>query len=452
MEELEEMMFMEAIRLSLAAEEERKRKEEKAERKEAKKKEKEERKAARKNERQGSFYGGSSSASGSSLSLGLGRRRGNSGASHLRMEASVHHAQAAHSTSSLGKVHESPPSTSTGTGTTPAVDKGKGVDRGPAAADTGERGDGPSPTDSSSLPIPTISRGPSHLRQISNASSITSSLADSATGSSTNQDHHGDGDNRRTSGMGHARQGSGATDGDASEPMFNFRSLAEMVGVDIENGESTGTTRSTTGDKDDADEVPEAEHMDQAGHEATEESVATLKPQSEVPEGQGSVGGGEEGKTTELAPSNVATPEVTVTPDAAESESEGVKTQEPSSQAGLEPTPTITIGQPVWARVYSIDQASSVTGRKMECIFRDWEQSSGRTPKAFRWLTKPGWGAFPAVVVPFAEGGAHLVVGQAADLVGAGQDGGVLRGEGRGVMFAEVEFADDIVPGAARLF
>ncbi|KAL2759909.1 hypothetical protein ACRALDRAFT_206033 [Sodiomyces alcalophilus JCM 7366] len=345
MEELEEMMFMEAIRLSLAAEEERKRKEEKAERKEAKKKEKEERKAARKNERQGSFYGGSSSASGSSLSLGLGRRRGNSGASHLRMEASVHHAQAAHSTSSLGKVHESPPSTSTGTGTTPAVDKGKGVDRGPAAADTGERGDGPSPTDSSSLPIPTISRGPSHLRQISNASSITSSLADSATGSSTNQDHHGDGDNRRTSGMGHARQGSGATDGDASEPMFNFRSLAEMVGVDIENGESTGTTRSTTGDKDDADEVPEAEHMDQAGHEATEESVATLKPQSEVPEGQGSVGGGEEGKTTELAPSNVATPEVTVTPDAAESESEGVKTQEPSSQAGLEPTPTITIGQ-----------------------------------------------------------------------------------------------------------
>jgi len=83
---------MEAIRLSLAAEEERKRKEEKEEQKKAKKREKEDRKAAKAAAKQGAVYeggvdgrSGQSSASGSSLSLpGFGRKRGNSGASNLR--------------------------------------------------------------------------------------------------------------------------------------------------------------------------------------------------------------------------------------------------------------------------------------------------------------------------------------------------------------------------------
>jgi len=76
-EDLEEMMMMEAIRLSLAAEEERKTKADKEATKEAKKKEKR-------------VYGsGASLASGSALSLSLpgpGRRRGNSGASNLARE------------------------------------------------------------------------------------------------------------------------------------------------------------------------------------------------------------------------------------------------------------------------------------------------------------------------------------------------------------------------------
>ncbi len=83
-DDLEDMMMMEAIRLSLAAEEERKRKAEKEAAKEAKKKAKEEKKREKKERK---VYGsGPSSASGSALSLslpGLGRRRGNSGASQL---------------------------------------------------------------------------------------------------------------------------------------------------------------------------------------------------------------------------------------------------------------------------------------------------------------------------------------------------------------------------------
>merc|ERR1711964_164895 len=92
MEDLEEMMMMEAIRQSLAAEEERKKKMEKEAAKEAKKKAKEDKKKEKKEKR---VYGsGASSASGSALSLslpslGIGRRRGNSGASNLQREVTL---------------------------------------------------------------------------------------------------------------------------------------------------------------------------------------------------------------------------------------------------------------------------------------------------------------------------------------------------------------------------
>ncbi|ROT42864.1 hypothetical protein SODALDRAFT_336441 [Sodiomyces alkalinus F11] len=354
MEELEEMMFVEAIRLSLAAEEERKRKEEKAVRKEAKKKEKEERKAARKAEKQGSFYGGSSSASGSSLSLGLGRRRGNSGASNLRMEASLQNAQAAHSTSSLCRVPETPPSASTDTGTTSTAaatsDKGKGVDRSPTEADTGE-GIGPSATTggSSSLPIPIMSRVPSHLRQISNASSISSSLGDSAAGSSLNQDHHHhlDADSPQTSATSPGQRSGDGADHDSSEPMYNFRSLAEIVGVDIESGETTGSRRSTEG-KADAHRKPEVEHMEDTGDAITQASVATLKPPPTIPEGvvpeeQGAASGDRDGEVTDVRPgSNVTTPEVTITTDTPGSVEGDVNKRELSSDRAVEQTPATT--------------------------------------------------------------------------------------------------------------
>ena len=88
MDDLEDMMMMEAIRLSLAAEDERKRRLDKELAKEAKKRAKEDKKKEKK-ERKGVYGSGASSANGSALSLslpGLGRRRGNSGGSNLARE------------------------------------------------------------------------------------------------------------------------------------------------------------------------------------------------------------------------------------------------------------------------------------------------------------------------------------------------------------------------------
>ncbi|KAL2129251.1 hypothetical protein VTI74DRAFT_8005 [Chaetomium olivicolor] len=244
LEDLEEMMFAEAVRLSLAAEEERKRKAEKEERKEAKKREKEARKAAKAAAKlagpyEGSGRSGQSSASGSSLSLpglGFGRKRGNSAASNLRIEASVANAMA--------------------TGDAPEAntkDKGKGVDRTASAAaenSSASAGDsanvGSSTSTASPRPVPHLPAGPSHLRQMSNASSITSSILDSQHGSYTSPSHLQD---PRGSGLSlGSRSGASEDGGDqdrdrdpsaSTEPMFNFRSLAEVVGVSLE-GENAG--------------------------------------------------------------------------------------------------------------------------------------------------------------------------------------------------------------------
>ena len=275
MDELEDMMFMEAVRLSLAAEEERKRKEEKAYRKEAKKREKEEKKAAKK---QGTspYGGGSGGASGSSLSLGgFGRRRGNSSASHLRMEATV---QGAAQTSK--STEPSPPNSADKEQDNDRPeddamgDKGKAVDRGSSS-------DPPTPDGASpfgTLPIPTGSsgRGGSHLRQMSNASSV-GSFDDTPSGSYTGHD----GTNKRASGM---SVGGQSEDGDrdtGSEPMFNFRSLAEIVGVNIDDGqantedgsESPGkgaqpTRRPLSSVDEDEKEETEAEHVEERKYAA----------------------------------------------------------------------------------------------------------------------------------------------------------------------------------------
>lgn len=288
MDELEEMMFMEAVRLSLAAEEERKRKEEKAYRKEAKKREKEERKALKK---QGGPYGSGSGASASSLSLGIGRRRGNSTASNLLMEATM---------SRASQASKSPePSMDSRNGS----DKGKGVDRVPQ-----ELHAGPSAS-SSSLPLPvTTPRGGSHLRQMSNASSIGSSGGDSPVGSYSNQAYLGADEGPRSSGL---SLGAYSDDGDrdagsaGNEPMFNFNSLAQMVGADIdgtgprplsEEGESpkdlSGQVRPLSQVKEEDKDEAEAEHVE--GGMATQTTVSrnalalpelTITPETPAPDG-----------------------------------------------------------------------------------------------------------------------------------------------------------------------
>lgn len=284
MDELEEMMFMEAVRLSLASEEERKRKEEKAIRKETKRREKEERKAAKKG---GHPYSGSASgASASSLSLGgLGRRRGNSTASNLRVEATMSRASQA---SSAPDSPAEPKAKDDG-----PAGKGKGVDRG-----TSDNQAGPT-SSSSSLPLPAgPSRGGSHLRQMSNASSVGSSVNDSPVGTYTGPDYLGADLGPRSSGLSlGAYSDDGERDGGSagSEPMFNFSSLAQMVGADLENGQmhrnDEGESHDTHGRplsqvKEDEKEDAEAEHV---------EGVTTAK--------------------TEVVSSSLAAPAVMITPE-----------------------------------------------------------------------------------------------------------------------------------------
>ncbi|KFY05301.1 hypothetical protein O988_00104 [Pseudogymnoascus sp. VKM F-3808] len=194
-EDLEEMMMMEAIRQSLVAEEERKRKDEKEAAKEAKKeakKREKDNKKAEKAAKKGVYGSGATSLSGSALSLvlpGVGRRRGNSGSSAIAREAAAN-----------------------------KNDKGKDVDRGAVAPSTSSS-DGPSHVDEASSALPTMipapppfrhhveeptpelhnqefapphsptttaPEKPSHLRQMSNASSPASSYVESVHGSLKN--------------------------------------------------------------------------------------------------------------------------------------------------------------------------------------------------------------------------------------------------------------------------
>jgi hypothetical protein len=250
------MMMLEAIRLSLVAEEERKKKEEKEAKKEAKKKEKAEKKAEKAAKKMYSAGGNSSaSASGSALSLslpGIGRRRGNSGGSAFLREAAN------------------------------SADKGKSVDRGsPAFAaaevsgslaplDFGSSSIGsvlssrhhldtagvgtPSPTDAvQPSPTATAPDKPSHLRQMSNASSPASSFVESAAGSLRNgfRGSSSSLDSPNASGT-HLVGGTPDRDVDAgnpaTEPMFNFRSLAEMIGREEEKENKSNHIEYSHGD------------------------------------------------------------------------------------------------------------------------------------------------------------------------------------------------------------
>jgi hypothetical protein len=331
MDDLEDMMFMEAVRLSLAAEEERKRKAEKEERKEAKRREKEERKAAKAAAKHGPYEAGEgrsghSSASGSSLSLsglGFGRKRGNSGASTLRVEASVANAMA--STSGPGS-----PVTDAAT-----KDKGKAVERSlPSTPEVSQDGSEDNLEDamaaSSStltaatasprpIPSPHQPAGPSHLRQMSSASSVSSSLADSHAGSYSLPSHLHD---PTASGLSLAGASDDGGDHDrdpsaSTEPMFNFRSLAAVVGVSLE-GENAGRRISRI----EAERVAkESTQTSDIGHAETKHDEAGDGPEVERIEDVSSHGGDRlpEPAISVSPRSNkggnyLAPPEVTITP------------------------------------------------------------------------------------------------------------------------------------------
>lgn len=184
-DEIEELMMMEAIRLSLAAEEERRRKEEKEAKKKAKKDEKEQRKADKIARKSGIPYTSSSMGAGES---GLfNRSTDNFPAGSLDGSSKGKSAERDH----FGEAeNEAFPSISFDNHSY------SGASQESLTAPIG-------------IPVAEPLRR-SHLRQMSNASSISSSLNDP-----------------------------GSNTPPVNEPMFNFRSLAAMVGQDEKNGEAS---------------------------------------------------------------------------------------------------------------------------------------------------------------------------------------------------------------------
>lgn len=369
MENLENMMLAEAIRLSLAAEEERKRKADKEERKEAKKKEKEERKAA-KAAAKGQPYSGPSSASGSSLSLPglstIGRRRGNSGASNLRVEATTAHAKALSGSSS-------PPRS------TPAAnpnEKGKGVDRGPpqtppeseigksnvdaihpATVPTSTIVSAPSASPRP-MPSPVHSAKPSYLRQMSSASSVSSG-PDSRSGSYQDPSYLQSQD-PRTSGLSlgaksdeSGDEGGRSGDENEAEPRFNFTSLAEMVGVELEGANAgrrlsqigeghteediSGVPASDDSDKRNSTHEASAQHVEDGsasydGDDTMSKSFATLTQDSYNAEAHASEEEGPSGSTD--TPQLMITPETPIVDDHGEGD---------AKQLGFQGTQTVEV-------------------------------------------------------------------------------------------------------------
>lgn len=301
MEELEDMMLREAVRLSLATEEERKRKVEKVLQKEAKKRDKEREKAERKAlKKQGKdpYGGGLSGASGSSFSLGLGRKRGNSAASDLRLEATMQ--AASQSSKGLDAPDHDKKAEIAG-------DKGKGVDRGPQPQSGAPATEA---TSSTSLPIPTSSpRAGSHLRHMSNASSIGSSSADSPSGSYPGQGLAGlDANAAKRQSMGNrSDSGDGETE---SEPMLNFRSLAEIVGVNIDDGSVINQTETAEGVTSSLPQVEE--EKEESGAEHIERS---LRVETSNMSKESTSTASEAANSSRNIPPFLDTPELTITPD-----------------------------------------------------------------------------------------------------------------------------------------
>jgi hypothetical protein len=293
MDDLEEMMMIEAIKLSLEAEEERKRKVEKEAAKEGKKRAKEEKKREKK-ERKGVYGSGASSAGGSTISLSLssfGRRRGNSGGSNLAKEVT---SESADSHRSKGK----------------EADRGMGAPLTPITTGEAESGAAQNNTlgsrspDTSSFPSFQDSHDsstaagsadkPSHLREISNTSSITSSLIESAPNSphdvAPTPNISGTSSNNQEAGDANSSTGS------------NLRSLAAVI---------------SNGDEDEPGTLPHAEQPDL---EVKDASAGPANTGLNLGPGEVTSGGADSSNSTGL---HTVTPELVITPDTPAALSEG---------------------------------------------------------------------------------------------------------------------------------
>ncbi|PYI19184.1 hypothetical protein BO99DRAFT_333722 [Aspergillus violaceofuscus CBS 115571] len=211
-DDLEEMMMMEAIRLSLASEEERRKKEEKEAKKEAKRREKEAKKAEKVARKSGPS---NDNASNSALDV-----VGDSSLGRVISSSSSVTGEEPPSTSKGKEVDRAPPPGQTAVIPTEVVSSLESVQSSPAANTT--------PTDHA-LHLPTSSHPrPSHLRHVSSASSSFSSLVESM-----NEGHTG----LHTSADGASS---------STEPLFNFRSLAAVIGDEDKGDEGTEHVEDST--------------------------------------------------------------------------------------------------------------------------------------------------------------------------------------------------------------
>ncbi|KAL9639855.1 MAG: hypothetical protein Q9164_000675 [Protoblastenia rupestris] len=224
MDDLEDMMMMEAIRLSLASEEERRKKEEKDAKKDAKKKEKETKKADKAARKTGFF---SSSANASTSALDEPLQGSGKGKNQRQVDSG-----------------RQPDQMSSGL-LAPTANPQTHLER--ARAQLLPEGS-PSPS-----PYNPTSYRPSHLRTQSNISSSASSIDGSAPGSllqdprepgsSMEGSPAASGVNIPVAGLSQNSYISGTppSGGAGTEPMFNFSSLAAMVGDDEKDREAKHT-------------------------------------------------------------------------------------------------------------------------------------------------------------------------------------------------------------------
>jgi len=186
-----------------------------------------------------------------------------------------------------------------------AGDKGKGIDRRPQPQSGATEA-----TSSTSLPIPTSSpRGGTHLRHMSNASSLGSSSADSPSGSYPGQGLAGSDANaaKRQSMGNRSDSGDGETE---SEPMLNFRSLAEIVGVNIDDGSVINQTETAEGMSSPLPQVEE--EKEESGAEHIER---TLRVETSDMSKESTSNASEAANSSRNMPPFLDTPELTITPD-----------------------------------------------------------------------------------------------------------------------------------------
>jgi hypothetical protein len=275
-DDLEDMMMMEAIRLSLASEEERRKREEKGMRKEAKRREKDAKKADKAARKNGLYSNNASSSGVDGPADGKAGRVLSSSSSGAGEEASA---------AGKGKgVERVSPSVATG-----SADQSSGASSGhvspvpPTVNETEQDA-----TSTSAQPPGMDPPKRSHLRHMSSASSSLSSLVEST-------------DDRAATGDGNQ----------SMEPMFNFRSLAAVIG-----------------DEDKRDES--AEHVEHSPEPQTNEGGSSSD--TSPPAGQASTNGPDPGKT-EATEAGESAQESHTSPMPKELETRSVELTSPASNA-----------------------------------------------------------------------------------------------------------------------